>query len=239
MAKIDGKIGAKHQQRLSPYAFASNNPISINDPTGLADSTHKETSTIDKPKMLDEVIISNKDKSKKSFADDVITTSSTTLGYSSLFVDVYTRSGQLQNELKILESWKFQGWYKGELYTWKLNFRGNASVASELINIQKANFLAKVAGSTKLLEILKRGGIILNTVGVLLTIADIKKNGLNGERTADLGFGLVAFVPGGGWVMSTLYFIGKETGVNDKLVEGSQWYEAHLAEGMCSSCFMY
>ena len=46
----------------SPYVFGSNNPISINDPTGLQDSVHKETSTPDKPKVLDEVVVTSSKK---------------------------------------------------------------------------------------------------------------------------------------------------------------------------------
>jgi RHS repeat-associated protein len=42
---------------LTPYNFALNNPISLNDPLGLTENDPKETSTPEKPKTLSTVVI--------------------------------------------------------------------------------------------------------------------------------------------------------------------------------------
>jgi RHS repeat-associated protein len=69
----------------SPYAFASNNPILINDPTGLTDSVHKEVSTPKNPTVLDEIVVPGKKNSSNSGVDSWITA----LGWGGLGIDSY------------------------------------------------------------------------------------------------------------------------------------------------------
>lgn len=86
--------------------------------------------------------------------------------------------------------------------------------------MQKVNFAATVAGNAKLLEIVKRGGWILNGVGAILTVIDINKNGLSARNGTDLAMAVISLAPGG-WVISGIYYLGKETGLFDALVNAT------------------
>ncbi len=65
-----------------------------------------------------------------------------------------------------------------------------------------------VSGATKALKV---GGIVTGVLGVGITAFEIRngQKSLIGEGGLDLIMGGVAFIPGGGWVVSGLYFGGK------------------------------
>jgi hypothetical protein len=60
-------------------------------------------------------------------------------------------------------------------------------------------------------NVLKTGGAVLGGIGILMTLDEIGSGQKNiiGEGGLDLFMGGVAFIPGGGWVVSGLYFGGK------------------------------
>lgn len=211
----------------SPYAFAQDNPILFSDPNGLDTISSKKlpdnyspkpgdvwinggtTSIYDQDRgwtaqvQLQGVVVGNSESSSDM---------SSTIGYLSLFTEAYKHSGQLQHPIQILESGKFQAWFNGESKIWKMGFRGNPSVSSSLVTIQKENFLRIVRANAKLLEYLKRTTLVLNVADGLLTLNRIRKEGLTLENGTDLAFNIIAFLPGG-WVVSGIYFLGKETGI--------------------------
>lgn len=71
---------------------------------------------------------------------------------------------------------------------------------------RSARALAKI----RLVKWVKIGGYALNTAGIALTVYDmVVSDEITPEHLLDLTFGVIAFVPGG-WIVSGIYFIGKE-----------------------------
>src|SRR5690606_27593273 len=55
---------------------------------------------------------------------------------------------------------------------------------------------------------IKAGGYLLGGLGIGLTLADMKVNGVTTSNSIDLIMGGVSMVPGWGWVAGSIYFIG-------------------------------
>lgn len=64
-------------------------------------------------------------------------------------------------------------------------------------------------------KLVSRSIRVLNTAGVLLTLYDIKENGLNADNGTDLGMSGVGAIPVVGWGLSAAYFIGRMLGFNE------------------------
>ncbi|HLG40854.1 MAG TPA: RHS repeat-associated core domain-containing protein, partial [Chitinophagaceae bacterium] len=212
----------------SPYVFTQNNPISFSDPNGLDTVRGRKLPNDYIPQPGDVWI----NKGNTSIYDDergwteqiqlqtaVVGNSKTSssglssfIGYLSLFNEGYKRSPHLNAPMNLFKQGQFEAFFKGELKIWKMGFKGSGSVPSSLVNIQKENFLGIVRGNAKLLEYLKKAGLILNVTDGLLTLNSIRRNGINVQNGTDLAFNVIAFIPGG-VVVSGLYFLGKEAGI--------------------------
>ncbi|MCB0716653.1 MAG: hypothetical protein KDC06_11655 [Chitinophagaceae bacterium] len=189
----------------SPYVFGSNNPISINDPTGLQDSVHKETSTPDKPKVLDEVVVTS---SKKPAGSNGWQSWMTAAGWGALGADSYLN-------LKYKGDWMYRTSQGNVQSIFDTKWGSNKS-AEELGNIANYSKNARVAiRTTKFAKYLKVGGKVVIVLSVLSDANDVLKAFLNNDPNATAIYGKatvntamtgVGFIPGVGWVISGLYF---------------------------------
>ncbi len=93
--------------------------------------------------------------------------------------------------------------YQIDPVTGKAKFTGNGSVTGEDINSALRKFKFK-AGT---LKVLKAGGVITNSAGILLTLHEIDESGYTMRKGTDLIAGFVGFVPGYGWILAGGYFV--------------------------------
>jgi hypothetical protein len=57
---------------------------------------------------------------------------------------------------------------------------------------------------------LKLAGNAMGGFGTALTVGDMMVNGVNTSNSIDLAMGVIGFIPGWGWAVSGLYYIGNE-----------------------------
>ena len=195
---------------ISPYVFASNNPISINDPTGLQDSVRKETSTPEKPKDLGEVVIT----SKRPTVNQVIDKTNEGVGWIGLGWGTYEAGKQLT----YLGDYKYKSSSGVVQSIFDTKWGANKSPGN-LGNISNYSENAQAAiRGTKAVRILKVGGKILIVVGVTLDVIKVVNAYANGDpkageyaRKAVLNTGVAvgcASIPIVGWAIGGIYFLG-------------------------------
>ena len=208
---------------ISPYVFASNNPISINDPSGLKDSVREENSTPEKPKVLEEVIISN----KPSGLNKTIDNANKWIGWGGLGYDV------VENTI-YKGDWVYKT-SRGVVQTvWDTKWGANKNKELEIlgnINNYSKNAQAAIRG-TKVVKIVRTATGLLVYVGVALDVGKAVNGYLNNDprageyaRTAALNTGVVvlgASIPVVGWTITGVYFLG------DALIPGG-WEAAGKA----------
>lgn len=137
-------------------------------------------------------------KSENSFSSVCFIAASSSLGYSYWQNHVF--DGEYYRPTK--------GVYRGQnVEVWKKTKGGKNYATRHGERIPKS---ANAAKKVQFGKYVKAGGSLLNWFGIGLTVWDIYENGLGVENGADLIFGGVAFVPGVGWVISGVYFVGKE-----------------------------
>jgi RHS repeat-associated protein len=79
----------------SPYVFASNNPISINDPLGLADSTNKRGNV--KPELPPVTVYATRHKSKSHDTNPIVGMFTQFIGAIDTFYDFYSKDYDHKN----------------------------------------------------------------------------------------------------------------------------------------------
>ncbi|MCH8303747.1 MAG: DUF4157 domain-containing protein, partial [Candidatus Marinimicrobia bacterium] len=105
---------------------------------------------------------------------------------------------------KLLKDGKFRTTYKGKKVIWKLKFQGNQTVLSQFVKAKRFRY----AKSAKIFKVL---GGVTNVAGGVISIVQWSNDEIGTpEMVADLAFSAIAFVPGYGWVVSGVYFMGKE-----------------------------
>ena len=187
----------------SPYSFASNNPLVFNDPTGLQDSTSKETSTPLSPKTLHEVVV----KSGKN--NDKIDSWITTLGWAAVGIDSY-------KELGYKGDWMYRT-SKGKVQSiFNTKWGANKSPA-ELGNISNYSKNARSAIiGTKAVKLIKLGGKLIVIVSTANDVRNVYNAWKYGDYNAEAIYAkaavnttmtVVGFAPGVGWVLSGTYFL--------------------------------
>jgi RHS repeat-associated protein len=108
---------------------------------------------------------------------------------------------------------KFPAYHKNELVFWKDGFKGNKTISYNEVIEAKSNY----AKNLKIGKNLTRIGNGVTAIGYLFTVYDYGEKVYDGTVTAEdtAWFGTdtvmtaVAFVPGVGWVISGVYFIGR------------------------------
>lgn len=179
----------------SYYTYDPNNKDAVNGFVGGA---------IQNDELLPDVMVTAKTKARDN---SNIQGLNNVVGYLSLSQGAAEYLGGFDNAMKLLQEGKFQAVYNGQLKTWSLNFYGNKSVAAEFVQINKNSFAMKAVGNFAYYKAVKAGGVFLNVAGIFISAWDMKQNGINGKNVADMSMGFVAFIPGGGWVVSSGYFL--------------------------------
>lgn len=133
--------------------------------------------------------------------------------FLSLTASAAENLGGFENAMHLLEEGKFNMVYNGQLKTWSLSFYGNQSISAELVQANKLAFATKATGNMAFFKAAKAGGVVLNAAGILITVWDMKRNGVNAKNSTDMVMGGIAFIPGVGWIISGVYFtIGATVG---------------------------
>jgi hypothetical protein len=110
-------------------------------------------------------------------------------------------SQQLQ---RLIQEGEFVGTHNGKPCVWKTNFYGNQHVKSTVVAAQKVRFVRTAQAVRGLSGVMNVAG------GGLSIYLYVEGEIGEGELVADLVFSAIAFVPPYGWVVSGIYFMGKE-----------------------------
>ena len=213
----------------SPYTFGSNNPILINDPTGLQDSVRKENSTPNNPKVLEEVVVTSTKKVPRSNHWKSLMTS---LGWGAVGADSYMN-------LKYNGDWMYRS-SKGQIQSIFDTKWGSNKAPEELGNL--ANYSKNARGAirtTKFAKYLKIGGKVVIVLSTLTDANDVLNSYLNNDPNAAAVYGKatlntvmtgIGLIPGVGWVVSGLYFAVDATIGWPAALDNSIWMEKNKKE---------
>ena len=106
----------------------------------------------------------------------------------------------------LLKEGKFKAKYKGKTYVWKVEFKGNRVIKNNLIKSEKFRYIKNA-------KFFKVMGSITNIAGGVISFMQWQEEEIGTpELVLDLTFSAVAFVPPYGWIVSGVYFLGKDMG---------------------------
>lgn len=77
-----------------------------------------------------------------------------------------------------------------------------------------------------------KAGRTLGYIGIIVTAADMKLNGVNWRNSTDLAVGAVSFIPGVGWVIGATYFIGDAIVTNTTGKSIGEWIGFGVEDGI-------
>lgn len=106
---------------------------------------------------------------------------------------------------------------------WKANFRGNQHIPAEVVASQKAAF----ESSLRTLKLVRVAGVGAAGLGAGISVIDAAHKGTAsawGKAGLDIVMTGVAFIPGPGWIIAGVYFIGDAVLSN----AGINWWDAFL-----------
>lgn len=147
-------------------------------------------------------ILTSENLKKASFI-----TGSVSLGYSAWENILFSRN----SELYIPRAGENKGIPTS---VWKRTKSGDFA----LRNGKKVPVSANAASKIRLVKAVRTGGVVLNAVGVIITMYTIREEGFTLKNSADLIFGAIGFIPGWGWAVSGVYFGLDALGVFDQPV---------------------
>jgi len=202
----------------SPYCYGNNSPVLLNDPLGLqSDSTVKPstpppcngpdcpTGKMAEIKELQPVSLSTNNSSSGGNVEKMITI----LGWLGLGVDYY-------KEMIHKGDWLYRN-SKGVIQSIFDTKWGSDKSPKNLGNIKRySNNAQKGIRATKAVKIIKTGGKIIILVSVAADVYNVFTAYKNNDSNADAilakaGINTtmagVGFIPGGGWVVSGIYFV--------------------------------
>lgn len=106
---------------------------------------------------------------------------------------------------------------------WKAGFRGNKVISAEVVLAQKAAF----ESSLRTLRLVRVAGVGAAGLGAGISVYDAYNKGTAsawGKAGLDIVMTGVAFIPGPGWIIAGVYFIGDAVLSN----AGINWWDAFL-----------
>ena len=107
----------------------------------------------------------------------------------------------------LLEKGMYKAVRNGKTYIWKLRFQGNQTILSDLVKSERIRFIR----SARLFKVL---GVSMAVAGGVISFMQWENRDIGTpEFTADMVFTGIAFIPPYGWIVSGVYFVGKEVGL--------------------------
>ncbi len=208
---------------VTPYSFALNNPILLNDPYGLiADSAKNpsskpppETSTPDNPKILEEVVVGTNPASVEFYM--TIKNLTTAAGYYGLGWDAWYNT-------RYKGDWKYRN-YQGKITSIFDTKYGANKTPDYLGNVNRYSENArKSIRVTRVVKVVKVGSKVVVYLSTALDYGKALYAYVNDDpKAADylvkagVNTGVLilsASLPGAGWLIGGIYFLG------DELIDG-------------------
>ncbi len=142
------------------------------------------------------------------------------LGVGGTLTDLYLHIKDFETFKEAVKEGKFVANWKGKR-VWKLGFNGNASVSSDFVQLERITFL-KSYETMRLVKSVSHGAALL---GVGISAYDASQKGTKeawGKFSLDIIMTGVAFIPGPGWVIAGVYFVGDGIAA----IDGLDWWHS-------------